>query len=221
MLNGKIPKITLDLSDQVLFIRKKREKPMNHRSSVALLLLPAILLLACKLLSPSAATITPAAPGQTSLVTSIPAVSSTLAVTQTPASYPTNLRVEKNGYGIQIVDVERTSASIYNTNTSSLISPAEGNIFIKVTFELSENGKLLGAADMKTHRIESEILRMNLVDSDTNIFTYLTDAGFQIILANIDPVTFSNDFVIYFSVPIESKGFNLKYRDLPLIDLGL
>jgi len=199
--------LCMDIAKQPM--AKKRKEPMNPRIPIFPLLLLATLTLACGLLTPSVTS-----PGQTPTPAILPA--------DTPAMSPTGQWIEKNGYGIQLMAAEKTSAPVLKSGSSTsfpvIISPAEGQIFVKITFELSVNGQLLGYTDLND-RVVLEVSQLMLVDSNTHTYMIFQDAGVSIIL-DING-TWSNDFVVYFSVPIESKGFKLQYRDLPQIDLGL
>jgi hypothetical protein len=179
---------------------------MNPRILVFPLLLIASLTLAWGLLTPSVVS-----PGQTPTPAILPA--------DTSAMSPTGQWIEKNGYGIQLVAAEKTSAPVLKSGSFPvMISPAKGQIFVKITFELSVDEQLLGYTD-SNDRVLPEISQMILVDSNKKMYAFFQDGGISLILA--DTGTFSNDFVVYFPVPIESNGFRLQYRDLPQIDLGL
>lgn len=197
---------------------------MNPRILVVPLLLLATLTLACGLLSPSAAGMTPVSPNQTPTLALIPKGTFTPVLKQPPMMYSTKPWIKKNGYGIQLLAAKRTSTSVLKAGSSAsfpvLLSPAEGQIFIEVTFELSVNGQILGYTDLQ-NRVWPEVAQMVLVDSQAHACLMYQDPGVAITLADTNPMTFSNDFTIYFSVPIESKGLKFQYRDLPQIDLGL
>ncbi len=125
-------------------------------------------------------------------------------------------------YAIKVKSVDKVTSYSVLTGTGlpqvpRTVYPDTGYVFLKIAVEFYNNGVLAYPLD-NTNR-----LRLSVVDSKDNVYQ-LANQDYVILGTLICLDTGNaiyNHEIVYFAVPNGATGFKLRYRDLPLIDLGL
>ena len=116
--------------------------------------------------------------------------------------------VEGTAYSIEIISVEKTDA--FNIALSHYVA-APGHDFLETRLRFFKQGVPVWD--------DQELLELSVADSTGQIFRAEGQAA---LLGSFAGGDFTPDhFAVWFTVPESSANFKLKYRDLPLIDLGL
>lgn len=125
--------------------------------------------------------------------------------------------VQGRVYGIKVIEVEKTNQR-YSGNIFAPISSPPDQIFLKILAEFFAQGVTI-------KDVVPEIKKLSVIDGNGKVIaTQLPDQSLT------SPVEYNNetkqfemkDSVEFFiSVPKDSSGLKLRYRDLSLIDLGL
>jgi hypothetical protein len=173
-----------------------------------------------------AATLTAGVP--TATLTPVPTATSTLSPTDTLTLTPTPDSQEQEllptptyvatvfgeVYGIEVVSVGKADSYFDNVGgLVQMVQPETGNVFLVVGFWLYKDGKFLEE--------NQELSELSVMDSNGEVYKRVDAGIIYSVYTDKDGKNFAKSLIVRFSVPKDATGFRLRYRDLPLIDLGL
>jgi hypothetical protein len=113
------------------------------------------------------------------------------------------------------VDVKKTDSYVWRGGTlPQTVHPSQGHVFLEVGVRFSQRGTPLWNS--------RETLELSVIDPTGEVYA-IADREHGEISGSLDESGefIPSHYVVRFSVPKTITGFELRYRDLPLIDLGL
>jgi hypothetical protein len=120
--------------------------------------------------------------------------------------------VQSGIYGIKVISVEKVYSFVL---PSRFVYPESGQDFLQVEVEIYKDGVPL--FDFKSQGQEN--LEFSIADSKGQVYNVKYSAMMGAI--NSEGYFTPTHHKLVFTVPNVAAGFRLRYRDLPLIDLGL
>lgn len=113
-------------------------------------------------------------------------------------------------YGLEVVKVRAKDSYLSNgpTGLPKTVDAEAGYVFIEVMFRLLKEGEQVWQKE--------ELPKITLLDSTGTAFS----PGEEFWLVLDEEGGDFDEYILCYSVPVQSTGFQLQYRDLPLIELG-
>jgi hypothetical protein len=121
--------------------------------------------------------------------------------------------VQGNVYGIKIISAEKTDSYSEVAIPIRTVRAPPDLVFLEIKFVLFKRGEPIWE--------QQELQELTVVDSKGETYPPKY-AKLEGTVDRVGGVVFTPDNgVVYFSVPKNMTGFKLRYRDVPLTDLGV